>query len=206
MITEADDFFTRGCGRCARFDTADCSAVAWRAGLVDLRRLCREAGLVEAVKWGHPCYMHAGRNVALIGAVRGDFRLNFFHAALLSDPAGVLERQGANTEHRDMMRFTDAGRVADMADTIRAYLAEAMRHAEAGTLPVKEDRPLELPEELQQALDADPALGAAFAALTSGRQRSYAIALSSAKAAETRRRRVDGFRPKILAGKGAAER
>ena len=80
MITEIEDFFTKGCGRCARFDTPDCSARVWGDGLLALRALCREAGLVETVKWGHPCYMHAGRNVALIGALRGDFRLNFFEA------------------------------------------------------------------------------------------------------------------------------
>jgi uncharacterized protein YdeI (YjbR/CyaY-like superfamily) len=40
--------------------------------------------------------MHALRNVAIIRALRGDFRLTFFEAGLKSDPAGVLERQGPN--------------------------------------------------------------------------------------------------------------
>ena len=33
MITEIEDFFAHGCGRCARFDTADCSALIWAGGL-----------------------------------------------------------------------------------------------------------------------------------------------------------------------------
>ena len=206
MITEIEDFFTKGCGRCARFDTPDCSARVWGDGLLALRALCREAGLVETVKWGHPCYMHAGRNVALIGALRGDFRLNFFEAALMADPDGVMERQGANTQHPDTIRFTDAARVAALAPVIRAYLAEAMGHAEAGRRAPKAAAEVVLPEELVAALDADPGLAEAFHALTPGRQKSYVINLNGAKGAETRRRRIAGFREKILAGKGATER
>ena len=206
MITEIEDFFTKGCGRCARFDTPDCSARVWGDGLLALRALCREAGLVETVKWGHPCYMHAGRNVALIGALRGDFRLNFFDAALMADPDGVMERQGANTQHPDTIRFTDAARVAALAPVIRAYLAEAKGHAEAGRRAPKAAAEVVLPEELVAALDADPGLAEAFHALTPGRQKSYVINLNGAKGAETRRRRIAGFREKILAGKGATER
>lgn len=206
MITDIGDFFAKGCGRCARFDTADCSARFWHEGLAALRTLCLEAGLAETVKWGHPCYMHAGRNIVLIGALRGDFRLNFLNAALMRDPDGVMERQGPNTPHPDSIRFTDAGRVGELAQTIRAYLAEAMGYAEAGIVAPKVAGAVELPEELISALDTDAELAEAFHALTPGRQRSYVIALASAKTVETRLRRIDGYRSKILAGKGANER
>ena len=63
MITDIEDFFTKGCGRCERFDTPACSARQWDTGLQALRRLCRDAQLVETVKWGHPCYMASGRNI-----------------------------------------------------------------------------------------------------------------------------------------------
>ena len=106
MITDIEDFFAKGCGRCDRFATPACSANQWHDGLTGLRAICRSAGLVETVKWGHPCYMHAGRNIALIGALQGDFRLNFFNAALMKDPEGLLERQGPNTQHPDSIRFT----------------------------------------------------------------------------------------------------
>lgn len=206
MITDIDDYFAKGCGRCARFDTADCSTKRWLPGLLALRRLCLEAGLTETAKWGHPCYMHAGRNVVLIGALRGDFRLNFFEAALMSDPEGVMERQGANTQHPDMIRFTDPERVEALAPVIRAYLAEAMGHAAAGRRAPRAVVEFELPDELVEALDMDAELAEAFHALTPGRQRSYVINLTGAKGAETRRRRIAGFRGKILAGKGATER
>jgi uncharacterized protein YdeI (YjbR/CyaY-like superfamily) len=206
MITETEDYFAKGCGRCARFDTVDCSVRQWLPGLLALRQLCLAVGLVETVKWGHPCYTHAGRNIALIGALRGDFRLSFFNAALMRDPDGVLERQGPNTQHPDVIRFSDAAQVNARAATIRAYLVEAMGYAEAGIKAPKAAGAPDLPEELIEALDADAQLAEGFHALTPGRQRSYVINLSTAKTSETRHRRIAGFRAKILAGKGATER
>lgn len=206
MITDIEDFFTQGCGRCKRFATTACSATRWHTGLTELRALCRSAGLVETVKWGHPCYQHAGRNIVLIGALQGDFRLNFFHAALMKDPAGLLERQGPNTRHPDSIRFTASEQVGKRAATIRAYLQEAMAYAAAGTLPPKDVRALELPDELVDAMGADPELAEAFHRLTPGRQRSYVIHLGTAKTSATRVARIDKARPQILAGKGANER
>lgn len=206
MITNIEDFFTKGCGRCERFATPDCSTRQWDRGLKELRRICLAAGLVETVKWAHPCYMHAERNIAILGAFRGDFRLSFFDAALMKDPEGVLERQGANTQHPDMIRFTDNDQVADREPVIRSYLEEAMAYAEAGTRPPKQEAEIELPDELAEALDADPELAEAFHGLTPGRQRSYVINLRSAKKSATRISRIAKFRDKILSGKGATER
>lgn len=206
MITDIDDYFAKGCGRCERFATPECSTRRWIDGLVALRRICRDAGLEETVKWGHPCYMHAGRNIAIIGAFRGDFRLSFFNAALMTDPDGVLEKQGPNTRHADMIRFTDTALVAERAPTILAYLKEAMGYAEKGVKPPKEADEIDQPDELIEALDADPELAEAFHKLTPGRRKSYAINLNSAKKPETRIARIARFRDKILAGKGALER
>jgi uncharacterized protein YdeI (YjbR/CyaY-like superfamily) len=205
MITDPDIFFAKGCGRCDRFDTPDCSTKLWLPGLLALRRICRAAGLIEVAKWGHPVYMHAGRNIALFGAFRGDFRLTFMNAALLRDPDGVLQKQGPNTRHADCIRFTDNAAPDAMEPTIRAYLAEAMSYAEQGILPPKEPTEVDLPAELVEALDGDPDLAEAFHALTPGRQKSYAILLNSAKTSATRLARIEKARPKILAGKGATE-
>ncbi|WP_417469019.1 YdeI/OmpD-associated family protein [Maricaulis sp.] len=206
MITDAGDFFTKGCGRCARFATPDCSVQQWVGGLNRLRRICLDAGLDETVKWGHPCYMHAGRNIALLSAFRGDFRLTFLNAALLKDPEGVLEKQGPNSQHAGMIRLTDAACAEALEPVIRSYLAEAMGYAQAGIRPPRQAREVEWPDELVDALDADPELAEAFGALTPGRQRSYAINLGSAKKSETRIARIAKFRDRILAGKGAMER
>ncbi len=206
MITDIEDYFVLGCGRCERFATDDCSTRKWAIGLRALRRLCVGLPLAETVKWGHPCYMHKNRNIAIIGALRHDFRLSFFNAALMKDPEGVLERQGPNTKHADMIRFTDNSHVESMESTVRSYLMEAMSYADAGLKPPKDATALELPDELTEALDSDPELAKAFHSLTPGRQKSYAINLNSAKKPETRIARIISFRDRILAGKGAMER
>jgi uncharacterized protein YdeI (YjbR/CyaY-like superfamily) len=206
MITQIEDYFSRGCGRCQRFDTSDCSTRQWEQGLANLRKVCLSSGLVEVVKWGHPCYMHADRNIVIIGALRGDFRLSFFNAALMKDPEGVLKKQGPNTRYPDMISFTQNAQVAEMEPVILSYLKEAMAYAEAGIKPPKVHDELELPEELLEALESDPELYDAFFTLTPGRQKSYVINLNSAKQSATRVARIAKFRDKIIAGKGAQER
>lgn len=206
MITEIEDYFILGCGRCDRFAAPDCSTRFWAGGLAAVRRICRDMGLVETVKWGHPCYMHAGRNIAIMGAFRGDYRLTLFNAALLSDPDALLQKQGPNTRHPDAVRLTDNDAVARLEPAIRALLRQAMDHAQAGRLPPKDPAQIELPDELVEALDADADLAEAFHALTPGRQRSYAINLNGTNVPATRIARIEKFRPKILAGKGATDR
>jgi uncharacterized protein YdeI (YjbR/CyaY-like superfamily) len=206
VITDIEEYFSNGCGRCERYATPDCVTKQWGSGLNSLRQICRELELVETVKWAHPCYMHGDRNIVLIGAVRKDFRLIFFNAALLKDQEGVLERQGPNTRYPDMIRFTANNQVAEMEAVITSYLKEAMGYAEAGIKPRKEQSGLDLPDELIEALDADPELAEAFHGLTPGRKRSYIINLNSAKKPETRNARIAKFRNKILSGKGATER
>ena len=206
MITDPDDFFTKGCGRCARFDTPDCSTRPWIDGLNALRRICLNMGLEETAKWAHPCYMHAGRNIALLGAFRSDFLISFLNAGLLVDHADVLKTPGPNSQTPSVIRFTAVAEVKALEPAIRAYLRQLMDHAEAGTKPPKVAREIEMPDELVEALDADPVLAEAFHALTPGRQRSYLFALNQAKQAATRVARIEKFRDKIIAGKGALER
>ena len=205
MISEADDFFIKGCGRCGRFATPDCSTRLWIDGLKTLRRICIDLGLRETVKWAHPCYMHGGRNIAIFGAFRTDFRLSFMNAGLLSDTEGALEPQGPNSQTPSMIRFTGVGQVGEMEPVIRAYLRQLMDHAEAGTRSAKVEREVDMPEELTDALDADPELASAFHALTPGRRKSYMFNLNQARQPATRIARIEKFRGRIIAGKGAME-
>jgi uncharacterized protein YdeI (YjbR/CyaY-like superfamily) len=205
MISDPDDFFTMGCGRCSRFATPDCSTRLWIEGLEKLRRICLDLGLEETAKWGHPCYMHAGRNIAIFGALRADFRLSFMNSGLLKDTEDVLEPQGPNSQTPSMIRFTAVEKVSEMEPVIRAYLRQLMDHAEAGTKPPKVKREIDMPDELTEALDADPELSEAFQALTPGRQKSYMFNLNQARQSATRVARIERFREKIIAGKGAME-
>ena len=207
MITDPNDYFTKGCGRCAQFDTPDCSTRTWAAGLAELRRICTDLGLVETSKWGHPCYMHADRNIAIFGAFRDNFRLSFMNAALLRDTENILQKMGPNSQNATVLTFQSAAEVTQLEPVIRAYLSELMAHARAGTRPPKPNRgDLVLEAELLDALDNDPTLADAFQNLTPGRQRSWNLHVSSAKQTATRVSRIEKARDKIIAGKGWNER
>jgi uncharacterized protein YdeI (YjbR/CyaY-like superfamily) len=206
MISDPDHYFASGCGRCKRFNTPECSVRRWIDGVTALRSICSGAGLAETVKWGHPCYMHRGRNIALIGAHRNSFHLSFMNAGLLTGNSHVLVKSGPNSSHPDGVRFTSNNEVEALAPALRDLLAQAMRHAEAGTRPVRDVRELVLPQELSAALGRDQDLAQAFGRLSPGRQRSYVVALSSAKTSSTREARIMRFRERILSGRGATER
>jgi uncharacterized protein YdeI (YjbR/CyaY-like superfamily) len=103
------------------------------------------------------------------------------------------------------MQFTSVEDVERLAGTVKAYVDEAVDAEEAG-LEVGPAPELQLADELQNRLDEDPALKAAFEALTPGRQREYNLHVSEAKQAKTRETRVDKFVPKILDGKGFRDR
>ncbi|MCL4128238.1 UNVERIFIED_CONTAM: hypothetical protein GTU68_020268 [Idotea baltica] len=206
MITDPNLYFTKGCGRCSKFDTPDCTSLRWASGQATLRALCLEVGLAETVKWGHPCYMHANRNIANIGAFKDSFRLTFFNAALMTDPNGVLTKQGPNTTNAGVLRFETAEQVAPMADIIRAYLKESMGYAASGIRAPRTVKEYDIPEELTDALDADPDLADAFAALTPGRQRGYYLHIGGAKQSTTRSARIEKARGRIFDGQGFNER
>jgi len=206
MIKLVDEFFTRGCGRCSRFATPACATQQWAEGLRFLRETCLGAGLQETAKWGHPCYTHQGRNIAILGAFRADVRITFFNASLLKDTDKLLLRRGPNSAHPDMMSFTDVAHIQAMKARIHAYLKEAMGLAEMNVKPEKKTAVVSLPAELIQVLATDAEMAAAFHQLTPGRQRSYVIRVNAAKKVATRLSRIQSFRSRILAGKGANER
>jgi len=177
----------------------------WPAEIDALRPLLVACGLTEELKWGKPCYRHDGANIVIIQEMKHFLALMFFKGALLDDPDGVLESQGPNSRSARRMCFTSVDGVKERADTIAAYVHEAIEVEEAG-LEVGPPPELELVEELRVRLDDDADLKAAFEALTPGRQREYHLHISSAKQATTREARIDKYVPKILAGKGFRDR
>ena len=93
-----------------------------------------------------------------------------------------------------------------MQPAILSLLHQSIAFAKAGIKPPKQTSEVELPDELIDALDSDPELAEAFANLTPGRQKSYVINLNSTKTPATRITRIEKFRDKIFAGKGALDR
>jgi uncharacterized protein YdeI (YjbR/CyaY-like superfamily) len=173
----------------------------WQAEMTALRPVLLGCGLSEEIKWGKPCFSHEGRNVAIFQPMKGFLSLMFFKGALLEDPAGLLRSQGPNSRSALRLEFTSVQQVADQADIVKDYVAEAIEVEDKG-LQVEPAPELEVCDELAARLEADPDLRAAFEGLTPGRQREYNLHFSDAKKAETRDARIDKYADKILAGKG----
>ena len=134
-----------------------------------------------------------------------------------ADPSPAPGNDGTREKLRDLLHKgklddreveveTSDAQVEEMAPHVRAYLDEAKSYADQGITAPKVVRDIAWPAELIEALDADPELAEAFHALTPGRQKSYAFNLNQAKKPDTRFARIERFRPRILAGKGALER
>jgi uncharacterized protein YdeI (YjbR/CyaY-like superfamily) len=177
----------------------------WPEEMTSLRPILLSCGLAEELKWGKPCYSHDGENIVIVQEMNDFLALMFFKGALLNDSEGVLEEQGPNSRSARRIRFTSVDDVARLADTIKAYVDEAI-DVEAAGLEVGPAPELVLAEELQKRLDQDAELRAAFESLTPGRQREYNLHVSDAKQAKTREARVDKHAPKILEGKGLRDR
>jgi uncharacterized protein YdeI (YjbR/CyaY-like superfamily) len=200
-----DSYLQDGCGRCDHYQTPQCKVHRWTPGLVTLREVALASGLVETMKWGSPCYTLDGKNVAMLISFKDSYGLSFFKGAAMTDPDGVLESAGPNSQHARFLKF----RAPDEASVRRAqavaFLDQAMALERAGVKTAPAARP-DVPGELEARLAADPALRTAFDALTPGRQRSHILHVSGAKATETRARRAEACAEIILAGRGFNER
>ena len=177
----------------------------WSEEMAGLRAVLLGRGLTEEIKWGKPCYSHAGRNIVILQEMKEFLALMFFKGALLHDPEGLLEEQGANSRSARRIPFASVDDVGRLSETVGAYIDEAIAVEDAG-LEVGPVPELLLVEELQNRLDQDPAFKAAFEALTPGRQREYNLYFSGAKQAKTREARVEKYAQNILEGKGFRER
>jgi uncharacterized protein YdeI (YjbR/CyaY-like superfamily) len=177
----------------------------WPEEMTELRTVLLGCGLAEELKWGKPCYVHEGRNIAIVQEMKDFLALMFFKGALLGDAAGVLEDQGPNSRSARRIRFTSVSEVARLADAVTGYVKEAIHVEEAG-LEVGPPPELVLVAELLHRLDRDPALKAAFEALTPGRQREYNLYFSDAKQAPTRAARIEKVVQQIMEGKSLRDR
>ncbi len=177
----------------------------WAVEMIELRPILLGCGLTEEIKWGKPCYSHDGKNIVIFQEMKGFLALMFFKGALLKDSSNVLRSQGPNSRSARRMEISSVDDVIRLAETLKAYIAEAIHVEEAGLEVGPAPEPV-LVEELRARLGQDPALRAAFESLTPGRRREYNLYFSDAKQAKTREARVERYAEKILDGKGLRDR
>jgi uncharacterized protein YdeI (YjbR/CyaY-like superfamily) len=180
-------------------------AKTWPGEIQKLRSILVDCGLEEDIKWGKPCFMFEGKNLAIIQPFKDHCSLMFFKGALLQDTHGLLRSQGENTQSALRLEFTSETQIKKAV--VASYVKQAIAVEQRGLkVDFKAKRELELPQELTDILKRDRVLAKAFQALTPGRQRAYVMHFSDAKQSETRTARVEKCIPKILAGKGMNDR
>lgn len=178
-------------------------AEKWRDEFEKLRRIVLACGLTEDLKWGQPCYTVQNKNIVVIHGFKEYCALLFFKGALLNDPRHILIQQTPNVQVPRQVRFTSVREIAKLEPTLKAYIHEAVEVENAGLkVKLKKTSDYPVPEEFQNKLNKMPALQAAFAALTPGRQRAYLFYFSQAKQSKTREARVEKYTQQILDGKG----
>ena len=179
-------------------------AKSWRGEIQKLRSILLDCGLEEDLKWGKPCFLFEGRNVAIIQPFKAHCSLMFFKGALLQDTHRLLRTQGENTQSAKRLEFTSEAQVK--MSVVKSYVQQAIAVEQAGLkVDFKAKRELQLPEELTRMLQKNPRLAKAFHALTPGRRRGYVLHFAAAKQAKTRTARIEKSMPKILAGVGLNE-
>lgn len=67
----------------------------WQKEYRELRRIALDCGLMEELKWRHPCYTLRGNNIILIHGFKDYCALLFFKGALLQDTNNILIQQTA---------------------------------------------------------------------------------------------------------------
>jgi len=162
--------------------------------------------LTEELKWGKPCYTFQKSNIVILQGFKEFCALLFAKGALLNDPNSILEKPGENTQAARRIPFTNVREIVEMEPVLKAYINEAIEAEKAGLKVNFKKNPEPIPEELQNKLDAIPALKTAFEALTPGRQRAYILCFSAPKQSKTRESRVEKCMQQILNGKGLNDR
>ena len=162
-----------------------------------------ECELTEELKWGVPCYTFSNSNIVLIHGFKDYCAILFHKGALLTDSEKILLQQTQNVQSARQIRFTSLQQIIELESTIKDYLLEAIQVEKMGLkVELKKTDEFNMPEELLTQLEQNPALEAAFSALTPGRQRGYILYFSAPKQAKTRVARIEKYTEQILEGRG----
>lgn len=181
-------------------------AKKWQKETDKLRKIALNCDLTEELKWSKPCFTFLKKNVAIVIPLKESCAFAFFKGALLKDPKHILTKAGEHTQAGRWIKFTSVEEITALQSTLTDYLYEAIALEESGKkVALKKPSEYAIPEELQMMLDKNPAVKAAFEALTPGRRKSYAFHISSAKQAQTRTARAERCVPTILSGRGFNE-
>ena len=174
----------------------------WEKEMKQIAAILEKAPLQKTIKWASEVYTYNGKNVVSYGGFNHFFSLWFYNGVFLEDPYKVLiTASDGKTKSLRQWRFTSAAEIDE--EKILAYVYEAIEVEKKGLkIQPEKPAPLQTPQLLEEALQADEQLKAAFEHLTPGRQKEYILYLNEAKQEATRHKRLEKIKPMILQGTG----
>jgi len=169
----------------------------WNNALNKFREILLKTDLEETLKWGTPVYALDGKHVVGMGVFKSYVGLWFYQGALLSDPQSVLiNANEAKTKALRQMRFTSEDTID--FDMVRRYISEAIANQKAGReIKPDKEKPLIIPEELEQAMKIDPELKECFVSINLTKRREYAEYVGDPVRPDTRQKRLEKVIPMI---------
>jgi len=152
----------------------------------------------EKVKWGGPIYTINEKNVVGLGSFKSYAGLWFHQGVFLKDEAGILINASEGvTKALRQWRFTSVDEIDDQL--VLKYINEAIQNQKEGKeLKPDRNKPVVIPDELNQELKDDKELENCFNRFTPGKQREFTEFISSAKLTEPRMARDQKVIPLIL--------
>jgi uncharacterized protein YdeI (YjbR/CyaY-like superfamily) len=173
----------------------------WKDELKVLRDIILETELVETVKWGVPMYTVGGKNVVGMASFKEHFALWFQQGVYMKDPSKVLiNAQEGTTKGLRQWRFSSMEDIDQ--DVLKDYLKEAIENQKAGKVIKPKGKKVQMPSELEEALNKDADLKAKFEMLTPYKQKEYSEHIGSAKQEKTRIARLEKALSILKEGKG----
>jgi uncharacterized protein YdeI (YjbR/CyaY-like superfamily) len=177
----------------------------WEKELSALREILLKTNLTEKVKWNAPIYVDENdKNIVGVAGFKNYFGLWFHQGVFLKDPHNKLQNaQEEKTKALRQWRFTNLQALLENEHIILDYVNEAILNQQNGLeLKPQKNKPIDIPELLQEALLSDNTLKLKFEALSPGKRRDYADHIADAKREATKLSRLDKIKPMILSGVG----
>lgn len=178
----------------------------WKEALSLLNQIISKTELVETTKWGMPVFTINGKNVVGYTGFKTHFGLWFYNGVFLSDPYQVLiNAQEGKTKAMRQWRFESIEEIDE--SKILEYLQEAIQNEKEGkSWKAEKSGKIEIPDLLEEKLQADTKLKESFEALTPYKQKEYIEYINEAKRDATKISRLEKIIPMILEGIGLSDK
>lgn len=141
--------------------------------------------LTEDWKWG-PHYSSNGM-VCGFSAFQKHAKLTFFNGAAMKD-SKKLFNHCVDNEFSRSIKYTDVSEIDE--ESLTAYVKESVAVNHKGFKREIKNKNVEVPDDLQQALDKHKTAAAFFKDLSYGYKKEYVEWVTTAKREETRRDRI----------------